>query len=423
MLINNSNKVQCTRNYFAALIPIILMTSFKVIAAEPIVMPMIEGGKFIPVDIGQYLKAVEQNNGAIAGKKLGIETASANQVAQALPNVKPSFTYTRGTYYQQVPYTPYNTPQSNTYTLGFILEGWGKRSARAELADTQITQSVAEASNISDVVQTNALFAFIDGLRNRALWLSSTVALEHLSKISESKQDVKSVQEVSYSAKTAAIDLQFSSLQMVNYMGDSMVGLPMPIGSLNLSPATFKIDSLVSSALEKRNDILLLQRYLDSAGKNVELVKKNRNIDISPYVSYTTTPSYSYGQTNFQPQTGFSAGITIPLPVGNFLQNADTVQAANQQIDIELQLRDAKVKAKTEVMQAYLQYNAAKLRLEAARQLFNSLASSTVKNLSTVKEVLVWRESEIQLIDAMTNHAKAYINLLRVSGNYSIPTI
>ena len=111
----------------------------------------------------------------------------------------------------------------------------------------------------------------------------------------------------------------------------------------------------------------------------------------------------------------------IPIPVNNYLQNADIVQAANQKLGLEMQLRDLKTQARVQVRQALLQYESARTILLQANDAFSSTSKSA--NQSTAKGVMDVRDKEGALIDAQTNHDKALVNLLRQSGNYTAPKI
>jgi len=107
--------------------------------------------------------------------------------------------------------------------------------------------------------------------------------------------------------------------------------------------------------------------------------------------------------------------------VNNYLQNADIVQAANQKLGLEMQLRDLKSQVRVQVMQALLQYESAKAILTQANNALSSI--SNTGNQNNVKSIMDVRDKEGALIDAQTNHVKSLVNLLRQSGNYSIPKI
>ncbi|QWD85850.1 TolC family protein [Polynucleobacter asymbioticus] len=377
--------------------------------------------EYTPIPLAQYLQVVKENNAIIGNKRLGKETAAAIKESLALYQFRPSVSYTKGTFYQQVPYTPYSTPTSNTYGVNFNLEGWGKRSARSEYGDAEIGRSETDYQATEADVQTVATLGYVDALRNRLLFNSYAKAAKRISTLPANAQTKDSAQFLQYYENASAKDLQFTSLSLLNYSGGALKNLPLPIGNLNVAPQAFDPDKLINQALNSRSDILALQAAMNSAEKNISMTKANRNWDVMPYVSYTTTPQYDSSGYTYAPQNGFSAGIQIPLPVSNFLQNADIVQAANQKLGIEMQLRDLKEQVRVQVMQALLQYESAKQILAQANDGLNGVSKTA--NQSSAKGVMDVRDKEGALIDAQTNHVKALVNIWRQSGNYSMPPL
>jgi hypothetical protein len=125
--------------------------------------------------------------------------------------------------------------------------------------------------------------------------------------------------------------------------------------------------------------------------------------------------------TTYTAQNQITAGITIPIPISNFLQNADIVSAANQKLQYEGQLRDLKVQIRVQVLQASLQYEAAKENLMNAQKAYEAeLKKPSTDSVATIMSV---RDKEGDLLDSKTNHLKALINLWRQSGNYRVPTL
>ena len=377
--------------------------------------------EYAPISLAQYLEVVTENNAAIGNRKLGKETAAAIKQSLAIYQLRPSVSYTKGTYYQQVPYTPYTSPTSNTYGLNFFMEGWGKRSARSDYGDAEIGRSEADYQATEADIQTAATLGYIDALRNRLLFNSYAVAAKKIGALPPSTQTKDSAQFLNYYESASAKDLQFTSLSLLNYSGDALQNLPLPIGKLNIAPQDFNTEELINQALTNRSDIVALQAAINSADKNISMTSANRNWDIQPYVSYTTTPQYESSGYTYLPQNGISAGVMIPIPVNNYLQTADIVQAANQKLGLEMQLRDLKIQVRVQVMQALLQYDSAKTILAQANSALVNVSSTA--NQGTAKGIMDIRDKEGALIDAQTNHVKSLVNVWRQSGNYSMPKI
>ena len=373
----------------------------------------------IPLD--KYLEIVKENNAFIRSSKLDVQTASANKESQGLYKFNPSVSYTRGSWNTQVPYAPYTSPQSSTYAFNFSIEGWGKRSARADLAQSQIVASDSQLKSTSVSLETTALNAYIDTLRLALLDKSYGNALSKLSPMKANPKLADSVRFLKYYQGATEKDLMFSSLNLLNFSGKALKDLPYPAGNLNYPPQNLNADNLVAQGQSNRVDVIALQTTIDVADKNVTLTNQNRNIDIAPYVSQTRTPQYAESGATYTAQNSVSAGVTIPIRVNNFLQMADIVQAANQKLQYEMQLEDLIVQIRVQVLQAFLQYSAAKEVLLSAQAEYDNVLRNS--NKDPVQTVMDTRDKEGALLDAKTNHLKALVYLWRQSGNYAVPTL
>jgi outer membrane protein TolC len=395
-----------------------------------------------PISIEQYLEIVRQNNSQIKNASLDVQTAGANKEAQSLYRLSPTVSYSRGPIQNQTPYTPYNIPASNSYSLSFTVEGWGKRSAREKLSQSQINASTAQLQSTSNDTQTNALYTYINTLRLLLIVNSEKATLDKLAtyptnqKVTDAQTFLKN-----QIAKTEK-DLHFSSLYLLNYSGDALQTPPLPKGNLNTPMQTYRIEDLIDQGQNNRAEVLNLMAYIEVADKNIDLTMKNRNVDVYPYIGQMRTSQYQYSNgasyslpaigplpaqtintpgTTYTAQNQITAGITIPIPINNFLQNADIVRAANQKLQNETQLRDLKVQISVQVLQASLQYEGAKEKLMNAQKAYE--AELKKPGADSVAKIMNVRDAEGDLLDSKTNHLKALINLRRQSGNYSVPTL
>jgi len=386
----------------------------------------------------QYLEIVRQNNGQISNASLDVQTATANKEAQSLYRFNPSVSYSRGAYQNQTPYAQYNTPASSTYALAFNVEGFGKRSARENLAQAQIEASSVQLEGATNNVQTGALGAYIDALRLALMIKSHKDALIKLSTFKDNPKAKDAERFLNNYKMIFEQDLLYASLTMLNYAGRSLKEPPYPSGKLNFPVQNFNVEDLVLQGQNNRTEVLNLQAMIDVADKNVALVTKNRNVDVMPYIGQTRTPQYLYnngvsytlpniGQTisssgtTYTAQNSITAGITIPIPVNNYLQSADIVSAANQKLQYETQLEETKAQIRVQVLQAFLKYEVARDNLINAQSGYQ--AALNASNKDSIVGIMNLRDKEGALLDVQTNHLKALINLWRLSGNYSIPSI
>lgn len=395
-----------------------------------------------PISLEQYLELVRQNNSLIKNASLDVQTAGADKEAQSLYRLSPSVSYARGPIQNQTPYTPYTMPASNSYNLSFTIEGWGKRSAREKLSQSQINASTAQLESTSNDTQTNALYTYINALRLSLMANSYKATSEKLATFPNNVKVMHAQQFLNTQKAITEKDLHYASLNLLNYSGDVLQEAPLPKGNLNIPMQTYRTEELIEQAQNNRSEVLNLVAYIEVADKNVDLTKKNRNVDVYPYIGQMRTPQYQYSSgasyslpaigplpareittsgTSYKAQNQITAGITIPIPVNNFLQNADIVRAANQKLQYETQLRDLKVQIRVQVLQASLQYEAAKENLMNAQKAYEAeLKKPSADSIATIMNV---RDREGDLLDSKTNHLKALINLWRQSGNYSVPTL
>lgn len=394
------------------------------------------------ISLGQYLEIVKQNNAYIGTATLDVQTANANKVSQSLYQFNPSISYSRGPYYNQTPQPNDNTPSSSTYGLSFTVEGWGKRSARENLAQAQINASSNQLDQTSSNVELNALYAYIDSLRLSLMNQSFQEALLKLKPFQGNSKALDAQRFLTIQKANNEEDFAFSSLNLLNYSGGAIKEIPAPRGSLDYRIQDYNIEELISQGQNQRREVASLQSSIEVADKNMTLTLQNRNVNVYPYISQTRTPQYKHSngtsysfpatgplpaQTLTSPGTTYtaansiSAGITIPIPINNYLQTADIVSSANQKLQYEMQLKDLKEQIRVQVLQASMRYTAAARRLGGAQKEYEDVAKNPNKN--PVLAIMDLRDKEGALLDAKTNHLKALINLWRQSGNYTVPSL
>jgi outer membrane protein TolC len=402
-------------------------------AAEP---------KFAQLSLNRYLDIVKSYNAEINNASLDIQTSDAIKESQSLYRFSPSVSYIRGGYQNQTPYATYAVPQSSTYALAFNVEGWGKRTARENLASAQKNSTLSDLESTSNRIQTAAIYAYVDLLRLSLMGKSYQTALSKLgsSKASSRQQDAQRFL-ASYQA-AAEKDLQLAAFDLLDFSGDGLQDLPYPIGNLNIPVQKYDLEELIAQAQNNRMDVLSLQSSIAVADKSYTLVMKNRNVDVAPYIAQTRTPQYQYtngvsytvpasplgpAQTLMNPGTTYTAqnqmtvGITIPIPINNYLQSADIVDAANLKLKYENNLRELKTQIRMQVSKASIQYGMAKESLINAQNNYQAVVNNPSKD--PIDAIMNIRDKEGALLDAKTNHVKALVNLWRKSGNYSVPSL
>ena len=403
------------KNIFLILI-CISSSSFVLAQSDPILD--IEEFRYKTISFAEYIKEVNQNSASINSKQLSVLSSKAMVAPMSARNFSPSFSYSKGAYYYLVPSTPYISPSSNTYSLSGTLEGWGKRQAREDFANTEVARNESELNSLKKTVESDAIFAYLDTLRVKLNWLIFKKAINELSALKE-KDSQKSIADLSSTLNNISNDLKFFGYGLITFVGKPSDEGFIPQGdAINTYPRNLKLDDLISEALSKRVDLIALNDNVKSADASANLVKKNRNIDVSPSAWYSTTPPYVSSGTQYGTTHSYGFSVSIPIPM-QLRFDGDLVTAANNKTQAEYALNDAKNRVMVEVKQAFLQYTVAKDKLKIAEQ--NLLTAREKYKRNSVESITQFREKSTELIDAKTNHAKALIFLLRVSGNYEIP--
>ena len=382
-------------------------------------LPRLDGINSRSVSLADFLAQVRGENLALGSKRLDIDSASANVESMRMPNLSPYFSYSVGSYYRAVPYQPFISPQSNTYSLSATIEAPGKREAREIFATGEVGRHRQELSSLERNIEFEAALSYVDALRSKALWQIYDQSIARLSKRSDQKSKDALKEDIN-NRRTAVRDMQYQSLGLYAYLGKTGGELIEPIGSLKVDPRQFELSQIIQQALNGRADLQALNVTLESANNNLEMVKKNRRLDLGVGFSISDTPGYTSSGTSYNKTSTQGFSLSIPIPFQQ-LSDADVRQAANTRTQIELNIRDLKVKIRSDVAQSHLRYTA------ATEQLANSVkelaeARSNLK-ATDVDSLTMLRDKEIALLDADTAHTKALINLLKATGNYVIPAL
>jgi outer membrane protein TolC len=177
-------------------------------------------------------------------------------------------------------------------------------------------------------------------------------------------------------------------------------------------PQDFDLKKLITEAVNSRTDLLTMEAALKLAEANQTLAKKNRNLDLSASVYNTRSPGYDSSGTSYERGSSYGFSLSIPIPIAQ-IYDADLLQAANNRMQLQISLEEARNKVQFEVNQAFLQFNSAKSKLTNVLQERKAAAKSTFKS---AQEVIDAHNSETELVDAKVNYAKALIYLGKVAG-------
>ena len=377
----------------------------------------VEGATLKPITLREYLSQVQQSNAFLNTKKLAVESSVAMEETMGMANINPSFTLSRGSFYASKPSETYS-PQSNTYSFSGTIEAPGKQQARKDYAAVEVSRTKLDAQVSVKAIEGDSTFAFIDSLRLKLIWQALQSANEKIQAIND-KEAAAAIENHSGMQKTIVNDFKYFTLGMNAFVGQGVAQLFDPRGSLDVPVRDFKPTDYSATALARRSDIVSLEAALKVAQANLNLTEKNRRVDLSPSLWYNHNNSYLYSTTQYNKSATYGFSVSIPIPVAN-LYDGPLVQANNNKIQVELYLNDAKSRAVIEANQSLMQYNTAKTRLEEVRIYRNDGLKDQSR---TTKNMVQQREREVDWIDAQTNHVKALIQMLRATGEYTLPNL
>lgn len=405
---------------FSFFIASLLSCSYAAVcAAQSTSIFKLAGQILKPLTLSQFLEETRKSNISLSAKRLDIDTAGANVESMSMPYLSPSFSYSVGSYYRAVPYQPFISPQSNTYSFSATIEAPGKREAREIFAVGEVGRQRQEFLVLQRNIEFDAALGFIDALRSKALWQIYDQSITRLSKLTDSKSK-EAITEDMLNRRTAGRDLQFQSQGLYVYLGRSDSEVIEPLGNLQLEPRQFDLPRILQQALDARVDLQALNSALVSATNNVSMVKKNRIVDIGVGFSISDTPGYTSSGTTYNKTSTHGFSLSIPIPFQQ-LSDADIRQASNTRTQIELAIRDLKTKIQADVVQNHLRYLAATEQVVSASKELSRISDN--QKAADTDYLTLLRDKEIALIDAQTAHVKALLNLLKAAGNYAIPTL
>ena len=376
----------------------------------------IDGMDFRGYSVEQFINAVQQESATLKGKQLAIKSAVAAVDPMSFPNLNPSVTYSRGSYYGSTPYTGFTSPQSDTVSLSFTIEGMGKRDSRKDFAEAEVRRNEVELDWYKRNVEGEALMLFIDALRLKQIWLALQKEGNRLS-VAKNSQDA--LAETRRLQGNLDKDIRYLSHALIAYLPPGTGNAPEPVGNLAIEARDLNAESLISQAYAKRADLIAAEGSLKSADASLKMIDVGHRLDVMPSIWYSRTPSYTASGSTYDTTTAYGFSLTMPIPT-SALYRADVLAAANYKTQVEYNLSESKKRVRMEIQQGLVQYQNAKDQLAWAEGAHKE-AVAAAKN--DVGSIVNERQKEVDLIDARTNHLKALVYVLRLSGDYQLPRL
>lgn len=241
-----------------------------------------------------FVKLAQEKNSGIENQRLVVDSAIANKAPMSAPNLNPLFTYNKGSYFGQTPYEPYVSPTSDTYMLTVTVEGWGKRSARSKVADSEAQKSKSELHSVTQNIELGAAFAYLDALRPKLNSVAYQKSVAQLKQIRTPDSDPL-VQQYATKERQETRNYKYFMFGMLNFIPKAGGFLVEPVGRGVCKVNHKNLDDLLRNALDHRTDVAAMEESIKVADDYVDLAKANRMIDVMPSVWTSKTPSYNDG--------------------------------------------------------------------------------------------------------------------------------
>jgi cobalt-zinc-cadmium efflux system outer membrane protein len=309
--------------------------------------------------------------------------------------------------------------------LNVPFELGGKRKARVRTATADVATTNSDYEDALRQARAAAADAFIDSLGSRDILQSKQKSLsefDRIVKVNEERMRVGDIGEIELVQSrvnrdqfradviTAQADVVSADLALGRQLGQAQKlssQLPMPIGKLAIPERTFSIEDLVTTAFQRRADVISKTRALKAAELRIDLAKTNLIPDVSFGGAYTHTGVGTGGFAQPADST-LSFGLSANLPVSRLRYQGEVESARATRTQAELQLSSVQLRVEAEVRDAYSRYQASVQRLQLYR-------GGMLKDADRVLEARLYAyqrggASLLEVIDAERTSADVYLS-------------
>jgi len=323
-----------------------------------------------------------------------------------------------------------------TFSIGLDapVELGGKRGHRIRAAKQDLSAANADYDDAVRQLRATATGAFIDALSARAILVSkhkSIGELDRIVSVNEERHRVGEIGEIELvqsRVEREQFEAEMISAEANVVSADLVLGqvlgkperiadrLPVPDGTLDIPVRTFDVAQLVVTALERRPDVLSKQRALKAAELRIELA----NVKLLP--DLTVSGAYSHlaaGTGGFvQPADNtLSATLSVNLPFSRWKNRGELETERANRTQAEIQLQATRLRAETEVRDAFAQYGAAVKRLHVYRE-------GLLKDADRVLEARLYAYQRggstlLEVIDAQRTSADIYLSYAQALADHA----
>jgi outer membrane protein, heavy metal efflux system len=391
------------------------------------------------MDFKRYLHLVSTNNLEYAAQKYNVDISEAAiEVAKVFPDPSLSFDWIENRQGKEQSERDYNIMLGKTFELG------GKRKARINLAQSNSQLTKALLDDYFRRLQAEAALVYLEALKQNSLFkvkYNSWKVMKQLAEADSVRLKLGSIMEIDAVQSRLEAGIQLNGLlqaeaewknaftQIALMTGASKSDTVwMPSGSLNISKRNFLLNEMITTAQNNRADLMAALYNKDVAQKALQLARSERSIDLDTRIGFGNNLYTIPGTIN---ENAYSAGISIPLKFSNHYKG-EIKMAQLQIIQADDQYKQAELKIKTEISQAFQQYNSYCKQadsydsglLEKAQKVRTGKIYSYTRGETSLLEVLnaqrVYNDTQTDYIETLYNRAAALVELEKSVGIWDI---
>jgi len=395
-----------------------------------------------PVSLSGYLSGVLAGNlGYIAGK-LNVTIAEAElKASKIFPDPEISVLYSNN--------------EDRTLQMGQSVEAGisypvslgNSRRAGIGLARSQYELSQMMLDVYFRNLRAEAALIYFEALRNQKINLLQKDIYDQLSKLARTDSirfvagEVSSIDAMQSSLEARSqlaevyqslSDMQNSYLKLMTMHGKKISDtLDHPSGDFPLQNHDFKLNDLISNAVENRSELMVAIKNKEVSEKHLKLLKADRSPEISIEAGYSYNTIVRNEIAPAPEYNGVSAGISLPLKFSGL--NKGSLQAADLAVKQSLTLyEETELQITSEVVQAYNNFVAQKKKvshynpglIDDAGIILQGRIYSYQQGESGLIDVLNAQRTYIELrinhLYALFGYTLALIELERASGIWDI---
>lgn len=393
------------------------MTRFNVLLAVWLMTPCASAA---PLSFETYLSAVESHSLELQAQQEDIVSAKAGI---GIAGLRPDPEFTLGATRETV-HSVEHRPITWNPAISMAIETGGKRAARLKAAHSHVALAEETVAGFKSELYGTAAAAFTEACRTREVLARKQQTMAALSKVVEANAVRRKAGDVGgielLQSRVERDQFQAELAQARSEADSAMLNLSPPLGRQfdTLFPdaqlacdfaayADQDASTLVPQALEARSDVRIARASVDNLRDGAALVRANRSVDPTVTVGLAAARGYHDGiDASGNPVDGsprsraLSLTLAIPIPLSRRDQG-DIVQAEAGVTQAMLALRQAELKAETEVRTAQRHWRSARERLahyrdgvlQDAQKVVDGMRLSYIKGNASLLEWLAAQRS------------------------------